>query len=266
MFKKIIFFICNNITTHHVSLNKSIAMKILLSFLMVFVALAATAQQTKVYNDPNAKTRSISGSFKKISVSSGVELYLTQGNETALAVSVSDSKYEERFKTEVEDGVLKIYYDNKGVTWTNDKNRKLKAYLSVTRIEGLKASAGSKVVFSNQLSAENFDLSVSSGAILNGSLKVNVLNASVSSGALSTVSGTASSLTVTASSGAIFKGYDLKTENCTASANSGAVVNIEVQKQLNASANSGGVVSYKGNASVNKGTVHSGGAVRHQGS
>lgn len=241
-------------------------MKLILSFLTVFVVLAATAQQTKVYNDPNAKTRTISGSFKKVSVSGGVELYLTQGTETALAVSVSDTKYEERFKTEVEDGVLKIYYDNKGVTWTNDKHRKLKAYLSVKSIEGLKASAGSKVVFSNQLNAENFDLSVSSGAMLDGSLTAKVLTAAVSSGALSTVSGTASSLTVSASSGAIFKGYGLKTENCTASANSGAVVNIEVHKQLNASANSGGVVSYKGNASLNKGTVNSGGTVRHQGS
>jgi hypothetical protein len=36
-----------------------------------------------------------------------VELYLTQGNEMALAVSVSDNKYEERFKTEVVDGVLR---------------------------------------------------------------------------------------------------------------------------------------------------------------
>ena len=239
-------------------------MKFLFSFLTAFVVLAATAQQTKVYNDPNAKTRTISGTFKKISVSSGVELYLTQGNETALAVSVSDSKYEERFKTEVVDGVLKIYYDNKGVTWSNnDKHRKLKAYLSVKSLDGLKASAGSRVVFSNQLSAENFDLAVSSGANLSGSLKANVLTAEVSSGALTSLSGTASSLTVSASSGAIFKGYELKTQNCTASANSGAVVNIEVQKELNASANSGGVVSYKGNATVNKGTVNSGGTVKH---
>ena len=238
-------------------------MKIFLSFLTAFVVLAATAQQTKVYNDPNAKTRTISGTFKKISVSSGVELYLTQGNETALAVSVSDNKYEERFKTEVVDGVLKIYYDNKGVTWSNDKHRKLKAYLSVKSIDGLKASSGSRVEFSNQITAESFDLSVSSGANLKGSLKVNVLTAEVSSGAISTISGSASTFTVSASSGAVFKGFELVTQNCTASANSGAVVNIEVQKELNASANSGGVVSYKGNATLNKGSVNSGGAVNH---
>jgi hypothetical protein len=237
-------------------------MKILLSFLTMFAVVAASAQQTKVYNDPNAKTRTISGTFKKISVSSGVELYLTQGNETALAVSVSDNKYEERFKTEVVDGVLKIYYDNKGVTWTNDKHRKLKAYVSVKSLEGLAASAGSKVVFSNQINAEDFVLTVSSGALLNGSLRANALTADVSSGALATVSGTASKFTVSATSGAIFKGYGLVTQNCTASANSGAVINIEVQKELNASANSGGVVSYKGNATVNKGNVNSGGTVK----
>jgi hypothetical protein len=238
-------------------------MKILLSLLTLFAVITATAQQTKVYNDPNAKTRTISGSFTKIAVSGGVELFLTQGNETALAVSVSDNKYEDQFKTEVTDGVLKIYYDNKGVKWTNDKNRKLKAYVSVKELEGLKASGGSRVVFSNQINAAEFDLAVSSGALLNGSLKANALTADLSSGAIATVSGTASRLTVSASSGAILKGYGLSTQSCTASVNSGAVVNIEVQKELNASANSGGVINYKGSATVNKGKINSGGTVKH---
>jgi hypothetical protein len=236
-------------------------MKILLSFFTLFLALS-TAAQTKVYNDPNAKTRTITGAFSKINVSSGVELHLTQGNETALAVSVSDIKYEERFKTEVVDGILKIYYDNKGVTWSNDKNRKLKAYLSVKSLNGIKASAGSRVILTNALNADDLALSVSSGAVFTGVLKANSISADLSSGAELTSSGSAAKLTVSASSGASFKGFGLVTQYCTASANSGAAIRIEVQKELTASANSGGDITYKGTATVNKGTVHSGGSVK----
>ncbi len=236
-------------------------MKLLLSFFTLFLAVSTTAQ-TKVYNDPNAKTRTVTGAFSKINVSSGVELHLTQGNETALAVSVSDAKYEERFKTEVVDGVLKIYYDNKGVTWSNDKNRKLKAYLSVKNLDGIRVSAGAKLIVTNTFNANDLALSVSSGAVFNGVLKAKSISAELSSGAELNASGTADKLAVSASSGASFKGFGLVTQYCTASANSGAAIRIEVQKELTASANSGGGITYKGSATVKKGTVNSGGSVR----
>lgn len=237
-------------------------MKNLLFTAVMFVAFSAMGQQTKVYNDPNAKTRNLSGAFKKISVSSGVELYLTQGNETALAISVSDNKYEERFKTEVVDGVLKIYYDNKGVTWINEKNRKLKAWVSYKTLESIKASAGSNVILANPLNADALAISCSSGAMLTGQLKASVLSANVDSGAQISATGTVGKLTVSAGSGAIFKGYNLTTEYCTASANSGAIIRIEVQKEINASAKSGGVINYKGNALLIKGNINSGGTVK----
>jgi hypothetical protein len=236
-------------------------MKFLFSIFTILFALSSTAQ-TKVYNDPNAKTRSISGNFSKLSVSSGVELFLSQGNETSLAVSVSDSKYEERFKTEVVDGVLKIYYDNKGGTWSNDKNRKLKAYLSVKSLEGIKASAGCRVTISNVFNANDLAISVSSGAMMTGAFKANSISADLSSGAELSTSGSANKVTVSASSGASFKGFELVSQYCTASANSGASIRIGVQKELTASANSGGDITYKGTPTVNKGTVNSGGSVR----
>ena len=238
-------------------------MKILLSLLGIISLFTGTAQQTKNYNDANAVTRNISGSFTKIAVSSGVELFLTHGDETALAISVSDSKYEQRFKTEVTDGVLKIYYDSKGVTWTNDRNRKLKAYLSFKQLDGIKASAGAAVTLTNPLLAETLSLSFSSGSVITGKVKTTALSADLESGAEMNVSGSASRFTVTAGSGAVFKGFYLVTDYCTAEANSGAAIRIEVQKEITASANSGGDVQYKGNAQLKKGNINSGGSVKH---
>ena len=60
------------------------------------ISLSAFAQETKVINDANAVTRAVSGSFTGISVSSGIDLYLTQGNEESIAVSASEQKHLDR--------------------------------------------------------------------------------------------------------------------------------------------------------------------------
>ncbi len=226
----------------------------------LLIGLSATAQ-TK-FNDPNAKERKLNAAFTKISVSSGVELFLTQGNENAIAVSVSDAKYNERFITEVVDGTLKIYYENNNEGWKNSKGRKLKAYVSYKTLESLKCAAGSITKLTNVLSTGNLALSFSSGAIFNGEIKASEITAKASSGALATVKGSASTLTIDANSGAMFKGSDLSTTTCTASVSSGASVKVDVQKSLVASANSGGIVSYTGAATLTKGNVNSGGTVK----
>lgn len=237
-------------------------MKQFLTIFFLLCSLAMTAQQTKVYTDPNARLRTISNAFTRLSVSSGVQLYLTQGNEVSLAVSASDAKYEDRFKTEVVDGELKIYFDNKGITWSNDKNRKLTAWLSVKNLEALKGSAGANVVAVNELNAPTFAMEFNSGAQFKGVVKTNSLTAETNSGANIQISGTADKSAISASSGAAFKGGDLVTAYCTASANSGAAIRVEVQKELQASANSGGSIAYEGNAVVERGKINSGGSVR----
>lgn len=237
-------------------------MKFLLTTAALFVAFFATAQ-TKTYSDPNAKTRIVSGSFTKISVATGVELYLTQGNENAIAVSVSDTKYEDRFKTEIENGTLKIYYDNKGVSWKSEKNRRLKAYVSYKTLESLKCSSGSNTTLTNTLNTGNLSLSFSSGSVFNGEIKAAEVTSNANSGAMVKISGKAEKLTIDVNSGANFKGANLVTTYCTASASSGGSVSIEVQKELNASANSGGDIRYTGAAVLNKGSINSGGSVKH---
>ena len=256
-----IFFFCNNNNRRFVSC-KSVAMKQFLTIALLLCSFAIFAQQNKVVIDANAKVRNISGTFSKLSVSSGVQLYLTQGSEVKLAISVSDEKHEERFKTEIVNGELKIYYENKGLTWSNDKNRKLTAWLSVKDLEEVKGSAGANVKVVDELSVPNFTMRFSSGAQFGGIIKTDRLFADVSSGSNISISGAANKLEVTANSGAAFKGSNLVTQYCTATANSGAAIKIEVQKELQASAKSGASIAYEGNAIVSKRTINSGGSVR----
>ncbi len=235
-------------------------MKKLLFALLTFISLTAFAQQ--VINDPNATTRSLNAGFTAISVSSGIELFLTQGNEESLAVSANDKKYLDRLKTEVVNGTLKIYYDNNNITWKKGEKKNLKAYVSFKALQKLSASAGSSVDVTGSINTGNFDLDVSSGADFEGAINATELLADISSGASVKISGKADKLKVNSSSGADFKGYDLTVDYCDAKASSGAGVTITINKELSAIASSGADIKYKGSALIRDIRTSGGGAVK----
>jgi len=236
-------------------------MKKLVLLIVSMISLSVFAQETNIINDANAVSRTVSGSYTGISVSSGIDLYLTQGNEESVAVSASEQKHLDRLKTEIVNGTLKIYYDNKGVTWKSE-NRKLKAYVSFKTLQKLNVSSGSDVVINGSINADNFELDVSSGADFKGAIIAKTLSVDVSSGASISISGKSEKLKVDVSSGADFKGYDLVTDYCNASASSGAGVHVTINKELNAKASSGGDIHYKGTALIRDIKTSGGGTVK----
>jgi hypothetical protein len=235
--------------------------KLFLSFITL-VTVAAFAQEKTVVADANAQQRTITGSFSAIDVSSGVDLYLTQGNEESVAVSASDEKYMERFKTVVENGTLKIYFDTKGINWATNDKRKLRAYVSFKTLEKLHASAGADVKIQGDLDVADMDIKFTSGSSFNGKIKAKALTVEQNSGSSINISGNAEKIKVDVSSGAIFKSYDLTVDYCDAKASSGGSVRVTINKELSAKANSGGGVKYKGDAVIKEINVNSGGSVK----
>jgi hypothetical protein len=236
-------------------------MKKLFLSLVTFISVAAFAQET-VVADANAEKRTLSGSFTGISVSDGVDLYITQGNEESVAVSASEEKYLERFKTEVENGVLKIYFDSKGISWGINEKRRLKAWVSFKTLEKLHASGGADVKASGSFNLDNLEMKFTSGSTFDGKVVAKELSVDQNSGSSVSISGSAASLKVDVSSGAVFKSYDLAVDYCDAKASSGGGVRITINKELNAKANSGGGIRYKGAAVIKELNVNSGGIVK----
>jgi hypothetical protein len=243
------------------SIKKFHMKKIFLSFITL-ITLAAFAQEQTVITDANAQKRSLNESFTGISVSDGVDLYLSQSDEESVAVSASDEKYMPRFKTEVKDGVLKIYYDDNGINWSANEKKKLKAYVSFKTLEKLHASGGASVTIKGSLDLGNLDMKFTSGSSLGGKLTAKDLTVEQNSGSSINISGSAGNIKVDVSSGAIFKSYDLAVDYCEAKASSGGGVRITINKELSAKANSGGGVKYKGDAIIKEIDVNSGGSVK----
>lgn len=244
-------------------------MKSMLFCLLLLISAVQAYPQTNepqtVINDPNAEVRKLPA-FSGIQVSHGIALFVKQGNQHGVAVSASEKQYRDRIRTAVENGVLKIYYDNEG--WLkneNKSNKKLKAYVSVNNLEKLTGSSGSSIVIDGSLNSNKLVLDLSSGSNFKGDVRASELNIEQSSGAVSKISGKAKKVNVETSSGSSVHGYDLSSDFCVASAHSGGHVEISVNTELTGKASSGGNVRYKGDGVIKTKSTSSGGSVSKNG-
>lgn len=236
--------------------------KILFSAAFLCVTFLAIGQRQ--INDPNARVRSVS-SFDGIEVTSGIQVILTQGNETSVAVSADESEFRDKIKTEVIDNTLKLYFDADFLEKLKG-NKNLRAYVSVPELNRITVSAGASVHFDNELKSSGLLVKANSGGAVKGSLDIDQeLNVQQSSGAVVTLNGSASRLVVKGSSGSIFRGYDLAVNSCDASTNSGASIQVTVEKELTAHATSGGFIHYKGNGVITGIRTNSGGSISKKG-
>jgi hypothetical protein len=223
--------------------------KLLLFVLISALGTVSQAQNDKIISDRNAETRNAKG-FHAISVSGGIDLYLTQGNEEAVAVSASDLELRDRIKTEVEDGVLKIYLESRGMHWVWHET-KLKAYVSFKNLDELVASGGSDIFPKSNLKVEKLDLRLSGGSDLKDAIvDIRELYIDQSGGSDVHISGQVQQLKVEASGGSDLHGYDLTTNFCNISASGGSDARITVNKELNVDASGGSDIYYKGSGVI----------------
>ena len=200
----------------------------------------------KTIYDANAIVREGKG-YNAIEVSDGIDLFISYGDE-AIAISASEAKYRDKIKTVVEHGVLKISYDEKGLSWNTKRN--LKAYVSFKNLAALSASGGSDIVVEGSIKGNELDIDISGGCDFKGRVEVNNLTVDQSGGSDVNISGKATRVVINASGGSDFKGYSLVTEFCDAEASGGSDIEITANKEINAKASGASDISYKGSASL----------------
>lgn len=236
----------------------------LIILLILQVHLLSACHQRNRDRDSSAGTHEIRNvdHFKGISSSAGIDVYISQGSTEHVEV-VSSQKSIKDIKTEVENGILKIYYAHKeGFHWFSvHVNRTMKVYVTAKDLESIAASSGSNVYGQTKINSPKLDLSASSGADLRLDVASSILKCDVSSGSDAELKGTATEFTGSASSGANIKAVHLLTDSSTVHASSGADIKLTVNKVLKASASSGGDISYKGNPAVITKDKSSGGEI-----
>ena len=236
-------------------------MKRILFAILFITSSVSVAFSQETINDANAIKRTV-GSFHGIDVATGIKLILTKGETEEVAVSASTTEFRDKIVTEVVNGVLKIHYETKtGAINKRNENKNLKAYVSYKAIDKLNVTTGAEVEIKGVLKSASLKMTANTGGIVKGAIDVDELEVNQNTGSEIHFSGTADKLDVDGDTGSIFKGYELKTDNCDVRVSTGAGIYISVDKELNVRANTGGYVKYKGNAGIRDIKTNTGGAV-----
>lgn len=225
------------------------------------------------------ETRKV-GSFRGIDVSSGIKLTFTQDGKQNITVK-TDADKQQYVKTEVENGVLKVFVKN------NDRKTlrfsKINVDVAAPKINLITVSSGANFTGMNTINEDFFEVSSSSGsnitadlvakglvdvsATSGSSMKLNINSGKVqvtaSSGSNATLAGNADSAAFQVSSGATVNAQDLVTKSSTAAATSAAALKVNASEDLTATASSGANIRYRKNLkSAPNVNTSSGGSVK----
>ena len=223
---------------------KNSALKIIA---ILFVTSIFTSCNVDMFNRVNGnknvitEERKTSDNFTGIKVSTGLDLYISQGSKNKISVE-ADENLHEIIKTEVENGVLKIY---------SEKNigsaKARKVYVTITDLETLIATSGSDVYTEDVIKTNTISISTTSGANIKFSVNATSVETSSTSGSNIKIEGITTNYTASATSGSSTDAYNLESENTIAKVTSGADINVFASEKLEAKATSGGDIDYKGN-------------------
>lgn len=216
-------------------------------FSILFLATLLSSCNVNMFNRVNGnrnvvtEERNLKEDFTKIKVSTGLDLYISQGTSNEITVE-ADENLHDIIITEVKNGVLKIYSEEN--IW---KAKARKIYVTVETLEGITATSGSDVYTKETIKVNDIKVSATSGADIRISLDANSVSSSATSGSDIEISGVASNHSSSATSGASIDAYDLHSKNVNVKVSSGADINIYASESITAKASSGGDIDFKGN-------------------
>lgn len=262
--------------------------KILLAsliFSILFSSRPLVAQEkTSLIYDENVQIRKV-GSFNAISVSSAIDLYLTQSNKNEVAVSASNSEIRDQIVAEVVGSTLIIRLGDKGTwfSWKKWGNYKTKAYVSVKDIDAITASGASNVHLVNTIEspklkikltgASDFRGNIKAGVILynlsgasdlRGEVNANSIDIDASGASHIELAGTVEDLAVEVAGASDAKLYNLTSKGAILNASGASHLSATVTEMLRANSKGASDINYKGSPTVKESNSSGASNIRHR--
>lgn len=214
-------------------------------------------------SDDWKKDRPVSG-FTGLSVSSGIDVYLTQGNSEKLTFEVKGVD-EDRVMSKIENGTLKLYIDRKGFSgWNFGRSNYVKAYVTFRQLTSLQASGGADVFGQGNMTFNDLNVDASGGSDVKLTLKANKVNVEASGGADAILQGSARTLNANGSGGSDLDARKLTVEVCRANSSGGSDVYVNASQELSMQASGGSDIYYYGSAKVLSKSKSGGSDISHK--
>jgi hypothetical protein len=179
-------------------------------------------------------------SFTGLKVSSGIDVYLKQGNDEKVTVE-ADENLHEYILTEVRNGVLNVYSEY------NIRNAdKKRVYVTMKDIKSIRTTSAGDVIGEGPITGDRLELSASSAGDIKLEVKATNISVDISSSGDITLTGETEMLRADLSSAGDLNAYELKSKEADISVSSAGDADVNVSERMTARASSAGDINYRG--------------------
>lgn len=193
------------------------------------------------------ETRDISG-FTGVHVSSGIDVYLSQGSSFEVIVE-ADENLQEVILTEMSGNMLVVKTERVNIRSAKAK----KVHVTLPELKELKISSAGDCNGQTPFSCDDLRLSISSAGDLSLEVEADRIDLDISSSGDARISGSANVFNVDLSSAGDLNAFDLIAGKVDVSVSSAGDARVHATEEISMNASSAGNIYYKGEAEV----VHS---------
>ena len=179
-------------------------------------------------------------SFSGVKVSSGIDVYLKQGNNESVTVE-ADENLHEYILTEVRNGVLNVYSE-----YNIRSAERKRVYVTMKDINSVRTTSAGDVIGESPVKSDKLELSASSAGDIKLEVNTKEIEIDISSSGDITLTGETDLLKADLSSAGDLNAYDLKSREAEISVSSAGDADIYVTERIIARASSAGNINYKG--------------------
>lgn len=222
-------------------------MKSIKNLTIVLICLSMTAclngqlRRTVTGNRDVVTRERQAGEFTGIRVSTGIDVYLSQGNNHSIKVE-ADENLHEYILTEVKNDVLNIYTD------VNIRSAERKrVYVTMRDIKSVSTSSAGDVIGETPVRTSSLRLSATSAGNIRLEVSADQIRVDISSSGDMTLSGETGMLEAGLSSAGDLNAFNLTSREADVSVSSAGDADITVTEKLTARASSAGDINYRGN-------------------
>lgn len=202
--------------------------------------------------------------FSKVSVSTAVQLIITQGPALPNLTVEAEDNILPYIETKVEGNTLHIGINNKSKHQNLNPTKPMKVYVTVIEISEFEGSSASKITGTNTWKANTLKIDLSSASSINMTVEAKELDIEVSSAAKAEITGTCTKLEMDVNSAAKVDAEGLVAENADIDVSSAASASVKVTEKLSYDVSSAGKLNYSGSPRIEKAEVDKSGKVSHK--
>jgi len=180
--------------------------------------------------------------FDGIRVSTGIDVYLKQGDKESITVE-ADENLQEYIITEVRDGVLHVYTDRVNIREAEMR----RVYVTIKEVRSLKTSSAGDIIGETPIKGDDIEIGASSAGDIRIEIYAKDIEVDISSSGDVKLTGEAETLNASLSSAGDLEAYGLKVKEAEVNVSSAGDAQVNVSEKLVARASSAGDISYQGN-------------------